>query len=129
MCTVLFISSDAGTRAHWQEALAGERHHVVALPPGMDALLTATTQLEAIVVQLEFAYDWQHFRVLGQEKHHLTAPLVVMTSWRAPDGRFRRRAFAMGGDAFVEEPCSVDTLLTVLDRLGAGEREIHVVPL
>jgi CheY-like chemotaxis protein len=129
MCTILLISSDAQTRRWWSDALARHGCNAVVLAPGVDALLTATTPLDAIVVDIQLAFDWQHFRVLGQEKPQLTAPLIVMRSWRAPDGRYRRKAFAIGCDAFLEQPCSVEAVLAVVDRLAAGERDIEVTAI
>ena len=123
---MLFISSDAEARRWWFEALAGRGHDAVALTPGLDALLMATTQLNAIVVDIQHVFDWQHFRVLGQEKPQLTAPLIVMTSWKAPEQAWRRIALAMGCDALLEKPCSVGSLLDVVCRLAAGERDIEV---
>jgi CheY-like chemotaxis protein len=125
MCAVLFVSSDTEARRRWCEALDADGHHVVALAPGLEALLVATTPFDAIVADIDFAADWQYFRALGQEKHHLTAPLIVMSAWSAPDGP-RRLAFSMGCDAFVAKPCSVETLLDVIDRLAAGEGQILI---
>jgi CheY-like chemotaxis protein len=123
---MLFISSHAETRRWWLEALSAHGYNAIVLAPGLDALLTATTQLNAIVVDIQQAFDWQHFRVLGQEKPQLTAPLIVMTSWKARDGRYRRMAFAMGCDGFVETPCSVESLLEVMSRFAGGERDIEI---
>jgi DNA-binding NtrC family response regulator len=53
-------------------------------------------------------------------------PVVVLTGWVAQDGRFRRRAFALGCAAFVAKPCHPRVLVSVLRRVLDGERHIAI---
>jgi DNA-binding NtrC family response regulator len=128
MWAILFISGDAATRERWRDALETRGRHTVALAPGSDARAASvsTLALEAIVIDVDVAVDWEHLRVLAENDRPLiTAPLIVMTSWSASDGRYRQMAFRMGCDAFVAKPCTAEALLEVIERLSSGEREIH----
>src|SRR5688572_30220960 len=99
MCSIFFISSDSSAREWWCRALQMRGREAVVREPGLEALVTATKSWEAIVVDVELTVDWQHFRTLGQQAEQLTAPLIVLTSWSAPGGRYRQMAFGMGCDA------------------------------
>ena len=125
MCSILVISSDAAARERWSRALQSRGRHAVVLPPGVDARTTSTQDLDAIVVDVELSGDWQHLRVLAENRTALRAPLIVMTSWTAPDGHYRPMAFQMGCDTFAAKPFSPEALLEIVERLSAGEREIH----
>ena len=81
--------------------------------------------LRAIVMDIERAADWHECSRLVPAAGH--AFVVALTSWTAPDGRYRRRAFNSGCAAVVAKPCSLDALVTVLERLDAGERQVEVV--
>lgn len=126
MCAILFVSSDPVERERWCHALRTVGRDAVALGPGLDTFLTATRPLDAIVIDIDLAADRQHFLVLGQEKQQLMAPLIVLTSWSEPDGRYRQSAFGFGCDAFVVKPCSPDALLQAIDRLASGERQFEI---
>jgi CheY-like chemotaxis protein len=123
MLTILFIASDPHAREWWCLALRTRGHQAVAIAPGLDALITAATPFDAIVIDIDLAADWQQFHVFGQEKAQLRAPLVVLTSWIAQD--YRRAAFSAGCDAFVSKPCSPDELLEVIGRLTPGARAVR----
>jgi CheY-like chemotaxis protein len=124
MSQILFISSEAATRDWWVRSLRSHGREALALPPGIEAFTKATGPIEAAIVDIDLASDWQCCRVLSAQ--HLTAPLIAMTSWSAPDGRCRRLAFRAGCQAIVAKPCSVDALLGVIERLASGETHIEV---
>ena len=124
MCRILFVSADAVTREWWVRSLQAHGRQVVALPPGLEAFTHARGPIEAVVVDVNLASDWQCCRVLSEQ--HVTAPVIAMTSWRASDGRCRHLAFRAGCQAIVAKPCSVDALLAVIERLASGETHIAV---
>ena len=124
MYSVVFISSDPAAREGWRRAL--ERHPctVAFHTPGPDATAAAMEPLDAIVLHVELSADWIYCQQLAQQPRH--GPLIVLSAWRAPDGRYRQLAFRMGCDAFVQAPCAADQLVTTIDRLALGERRIDV---
>jgi CheY-like chemotaxis protein len=126
MSAILFVSSNPIARERWCQALRHAGRDAVVLAPGLDTFLRATTPLAAIVVDVDLAADWQYFRLLGEEKRRLMAPLIVLTSWGASDGGHRQHAFDSGCDAFVSKPCTPDALLDVIARLASGERRIQI---
>ncbi len=71
------------------------------------------------------AQEWEQWLRLGSQVEP-TPPTVVLTQWVAHDGRFRRRAFALGCAAFVAKPCHPRVLVTVLRRVLDGERYIAI---
>ncbi len=81
--------------------------------------------MEAVIVDVDLALDWRCCRVLSEQG--LTAPLIAMTSWSAPYGRYRQLAFRTGCQAILAKPCSVDALLEIIERLASGETHIEVV--
>lgn len=124
MATILFVGSDDVARERWREALQRRGRHVEAVAPGCGS--TASPEdLDAVIVDVQAAVDWGHLRDFAKTRPP-TAPLIVMTSWSAPDGRYRQMAFRAGCDAFVMKPCSAETLISVIERLAAGERAIEV---
>ena len=97
---------------------------MVTLEPGCGPPTVSPDDLDAVIVDVEAAVDWRHLRDVAETRPP-TAPLIVMTSWSAPDGRYRQMAFRMGCDAFVTKPCSAETLIAAVARLAAGERAIE----
>lgn len=58
---------------------------------------------------------------------HAHVPVVIVTSKIRPDGANRRRARTVGCAAFIGKPCSVETLVDVVERVRRGERGLEVV--
>ena len=80
--------------------------------------------VDAIVMHLELSSDWTYCGELAQRGP--MAPMIALSSWRAPDGRYRRLAFRIGCAAFVQTPCIVARLIETIDRLASGETKIDV---
>lgn len=93
---------------------------------GALALLRAQP-FRCVVMDVERATDWPASQLIAAAALVAGAPVILLTAWTAPDGRYRARAFDSGCAAFVRKPCSTATLLRTLDRLEHGERHIEVL--
>ena len=125
---VLVVSSN---RSSANFILSGlEARRVAGLcAPDWDAsrVLIREAHPRAIVVEIERAIDWHRCSQLVADGALAGAPVIALTSWVAPDGRYRRRAFELGCAAFVAKPCFVDQLLEVVERVCQGESQVEVL--
>jgi CheY-like chemotaxis protein len=124
MSSVVFVSSDMAAREYWTAQLSALGVTVSAVQPGPQAGAALASSAGAIVLHLNCAADWQHAAAVSRQPLH--GPLVALTPWTAPDGRFRRLAFGIGCHAFVQAPCSASQLLSVIDRVAAGESQVEI---
>ena len=122
MYSVLLISRDPAARERWARELAAHRCDALVFAPGPAAVAAAVTPLDAIVVELELAADWLHCGDVARAGR--TAPLIALSFWQTDDGRYRKLAFRVGCDAYLQAPCTARHLLETIDRLADGERRI-----
>jgi DNA-binding NarL/FixJ family response regulator len=122
MYSVALISRDPAARELWARELAAHRCDAIVSAPGPAAVAVVVAPLDAVVVEIEYAADWLHFDEIAQADR--TAPLIVLSFWHTGDGRYRKLAFRMGCDAYLQAPCTAQHLLETIDRLADGERRI-----
>lgn len=84
------------------------------------------TGLGAIAVDLARAMDWHACRELSDRAAAQDVPVLAVSNWVAPDGRYRRRAFELGCVAFVYKTASAEPLIEALCRISSGERYVQV---
>jgi DNA-binding response OmpR family regulator len=80
-----------------------------------------------VVVDVEQAADWPGCDAISAAALVAGVPVILVTAWTAPEGRYRSRAFNSGCAAFIRKPCSIDTLLRTVERLDRGERQVEVL--
>jgi DNA-binding NtrC family response regulator len=126
---VLFLTRDDSLGDLYIRALTahGRRARRVRDCASAKAWLGRVEDVAAIFVDVLDEPDWPECSALARVAAEHATPLIVVTGWLSQDRRFRERAFAAGCAAFVAKPCSAHTLLTTLDRVVAGERDIEVV--
>lgn len=123
---LLLVSADRDSRELYVEWFARTADLVTSCS---DSPTDARARLEAqgadvILVDLTLATHWNDWLRLVPDTPH--PPVVVLTGWVAPDGRYRHRAFDLGCAAFVAKPCHPRVLAAVLGRVLRGERDIAI---
>jgi len=81
----------------------------------------------AIVIDLDRAADWHVCGELAARAARKGVPVLATSDWLAPDGRYRRRAFALGCAAFIAKRGSPDRVIDALRRITDGERNVEVL--
>jgi CheY-like chemotaxis protein len=122
---VLIVASDADAGELYASALAGlAAAQTIWVRDSTTArgLIGRHIRFDAIVMDVSRPSEWEACEALGRLEN--TPPLLVITGWNAPDGRFRRRAFEAGCAAFVLKPCDPGLLADIVARVGRGERNI-----
>jgi CheY-like chemotaxis protein len=119
----------AGGQAGTADSLVFELRRLGRTAVWMDSCESALTAIEEVEFDLVLLIvdretDWTTCE-------HLVAaaacPVIVGTSVRAPDGRYRRQAFQAGVRAYMCPPYTRKRLREVIRRVADGERGVELV--
>ncbi len=122
---VLVISSDPIVAAQIVNDLRSLRRVAVAVDECATALeMMRTIAFALIIVEVAVDTDWRTCERIAVAAR---CPVAVVTSFLAPDGRYRSRAFRWGIAAYISKPCTRPRLKQALRRIESGERTIEIV--